>query len=157
VVQQRFGLRSGIVRTGSCWQLCATYRQNATHIVLPGSPKASTRPSCKAPRRCSMSWRDTSDRRLRQGAGIGALPVLRRDRFVNDLSRLHNLGNFGGRGRPRSRKPNALDQIVDVLRVSLLIRCIVLPFLIAAAARGTEQNGYVRRPQSFSLLSQHKH
>jgi hypothetical protein len=52
----------------------------------------------------------------------------------------------GGRGRPRrSRKPNALDQIVDVLSVSLLIRCIVLPFLIAAAARGTEQNGYVRR------------
>ena len=35
-----------------------------------------------------------------------------------------------------------VDQIVDVLSVSLLIRCIVLPFLIAAAARGTEQNGY---------------
>jgi hypothetical protein len=56
---------------------------------------------------------------------------------------VHRPRFVGGRGRPRrSRKPNALDQIVDVLSVSLLIRCIVLPFLIAAAARGTEQNGY---------------
>jgi hypothetical protein len=42
----------------------------------------------------------------------------------------------------RGDQESPTDQIVDVLSVSLLIRCIVLPFLIAAAARGTEQNGY---------------
>jgi hypothetical protein len=34
--------------------------------------------------------------------------------------------------------PGSRDQIVDVLSVSLLIRCIVLPFLISAAGLGTE-------------------
>ena len=33
--------------------------------------------------------------------------------------------------------------------VGLLVGCILLPSLIAAAARGTEQNGYVRRPANI--------